>query len=151
MPLLELRNRLPCGAERAFALFLNPARLASWAPAELGVTLVSAPEVLALGSRTVARGRRWGISREVEMEVTALEPGRLLVEEQVRGPFRRLVHQRRFAELEGEQTEVVDRVEYEPPGGLLGLQLTPRRVERDFVWVIGCRNDGMAQLLRSPA
>jgi ligand-binding SRPBCC domain-containing protein len=147
MPLFEMRRVLPCSAERVFALFLDPVRMAAWTPAELGVQLVSAPEVLSLGARTVARGRRWGLSREVEMEVTALESGRLLTEEQRRGPFRRLVHQRRFTEQEGEQTEVADRIEYEPPGGLLGLQLTPRRVERDFLWLIGSRNQQIEAFL----
>jgi hypothetical protein len=81
------------------------------------------------------------------MEVTALQPGRLLTEEQRDGPFRRLVHERHFAELEGEGVEVFDRVEYEPPGGLLGLTLTPRRVERDLLWAIAHRNDRIAECL----
>lgn len=47
--------------------------------------------------------------------ITAYEPGRRFIDRQLRGPYRKWVHEHRFVGRDG-VTEVHDRVEYEVPG-----------------------------------
>jgi ligand-binding SRPBCC domain-containing protein len=65
-------------------------------------------------------------------EVVVLEEGQRIVEEQRQGPFRAWRHERRFTALSAGETEVSERIDYEPPGGLLGLVLTAARIEADL-------------------
>lgn len=48
-------------------------------------------------------------------EITAYEPGRRFIDRQLRGPYRKWVHEHRFVPRDG-STEVHDRVEYEVAG-----------------------------------
>jgi ligand-binding SRPBCC domain-containing protein len=64
---------------------------------------------------------------------TAYEKDRLLVDEQIRGPFAKWVHRHEF-EAAGGKTRLTDRIEYELPGGSL--------VNKLFGWTVipGLRN-----------
>ena len=109
----------------------RPAEVVRLAPPGAGLRLVEAPEVVEVGARIVAEVRRWGLTRRVVTEVVSLtEPGRL-VEEQREGPFRRWVHTRTFAPAEG-GCAVTEEIEYEPPGGMLGLTMTAEVIEREL-------------------
>ena len=147
MPTFETCVTLVAPVERVFALFLRPATYLELLPADLHLSLVSGPEELHVGATTEVRGRRWGISQRVVTEVTALEANALLVEEQRRGPFRRWTHAHRFEALADGGTRVTDRIDYEPPGGVLGLTLTPKRIEADLARSLGHRNRRLAELL----
>ena len=115
-----------------FAFFLRPANHLLLVPPEVHVQLVHAPEQLYLGARTTLQVRRWGLRRRVVREVTAFQADALLTDEQREGPFRRWVHQRRFEAWTADGTRLTDTVEFEPPGGLLGLTLTTGFLLRDL-------------------
>jgi ligand-binding SRPBCC domain-containing protein len=79
-------------------------------------------------------------------DVTAFEPPAAFADTQVEGPFRKWVHAHRFEAVDG-ATRVSDRVEYEPPGGMLGLVATAAMIERDLKWMFECRTAKSAELL----
>jgi ligand-binding SRPBCC domain-containing protein len=81
--------------------------------------------------------------------VTAFEEGALLVEEQREGPIHRWQHTRPFEPREG-GTRVTEAIEYEPPGGMLGLLLTAEAVEADLSRAYAWRAGKVIELL-SPA
>src|SRR5690348_7588133 len=82
-----------------FAFLLRPRNVLALAPPEARLELVEGPELLELGARVSWKVRRFGISRRVVVEVTALEPGKRLVEEQREGPLKRFVRTLRFEEV----------------------------------------------------
>jgi ligand-binding SRPBCC domain-containing protein len=141
---------LPAPPARVFAVLLRPANLVRLAPPELGFRLFGAPETLTVGARVTVGLRRWGVTLRLETEVTALEADRLLVEEQRKGPFRRWVVTRRLEPLPDGGTRLTDAVEFEPPGGVLGLALRADAVERDLVWLFEHRRLALAEMLASP-
>jgi ligand-binding SRPBCC domain-containing protein len=112
-------------------------------PPELSLRLIEAPEQLFLGARVVMSGRRWGVPHRVTTEVTAFEPCQLLVEEQKQGPLRRWQMAHQFEPHES-GTLLTSRVDFEPPGGILGLTVTAASVQRELEWVLEYR----AELLR---
>jgi ligand-binding SRPBCC domain-containing protein len=129
-----------------FDFFLDPANLVRVSPPELHMRLVEAPPRLQLGSVIVLRGRRWGIPQRVVSEIVALEPGVSFVDSQRTGPFGKWVHTHRF-ETVPEGTRLHDHIEYEPPGGLLGLVVTVTMIERDLKWVYEYRRQKLRELL----
>src|SRR5262245_14986371 len=134
MPQFEAVQSFPLPPTEVFEFFRRPANLIRVSPPELHMKLVEGPERVELGSRLVLAGRRWGVPQRVVSEVTAFEMDAVFVDEQREGPFRKWVHTHRFEAIPG-GCRVTDRVEYEPPGGMLGLVVNAGFVERDLRWV----------------
>jgi ligand-binding SRPBCC domain-containing protein len=99
-----------------------------------------------LGSRITVKGRRAGVAQHLVSEVTAFEPGRSFVEEQRQGPFRRWAHTYRFEAQADGGTLLTEEIDYEPPGGVLGLLLTAEKIERDLAAVYAFRRETWAEL-----
>jgi ligand-binding SRPBCC domain-containing protein len=149
MPRFETSQDFAAAVERVFDVFSRPANLLRVMPPDLHLRVLEAPERLELGSRVTVQGRRWGLGQRVTSEVTAFEAGVGFVQEQVSGPFRRWVHAHRFEALPDGGTRVSEAIDFEPPGGVLGLQLTAAVVERELLRVFAHRKDRWAELLGS--
>jgi ligand-binding SRPBCC domain-containing protein len=149
MPRFETSQDFAFPVECVFDAFARPAHLAQVMPPDLHFRVLEAPERLELGSRVTVQGRRWGLGQRVTSEVTAFEAGVCFVQEQVSGPFRRWVHAHRFEALPDGGTRVSEAIDFEPPGGVLGLQLTAAAVERELLRVFAHRKDRWVELLGS--
>lgn len=132
VPQFVLTQHFPCSREVLFEFLRRPANVVAVAPPSFRLGLVQGPEVLALGDQVRVRSRRYGIATEVTMEVVELVVPESIVEVQRQGPFRHWKHRRDFVVVEEALTELRETIEYEPPGGLLGLTLTAARIEADL-------------------
>ncbi|MCI0459699.1 MAG: SRPBCC family protein [Gemmataceae bacterium] len=131
MPRVEQSTLVPGAVADVFDFFLHPANLLTLAPPELRLELVEGPERLAPGARVTWKGRRWGIPYTVVVEVTDLQPGVLLAERQIQGPLRTWEHVRRFEPVT-DGTRLTEVIDFEPPGGVLGLTVTARAIEQEL-------------------
>ena len=61
-----------------FGYLTRPKNLVQLAPPDLHLELVTAPDILILGSRLVWKGKRWGISQQITQEVSAYEFDKLI-------------------------------------------------------------------------
>jgi ligand-binding SRPBCC domain-containing protein len=147
MPAFAVTQEFPFPLPAVFAFFRRPANVVAVAPPALGLRLVSGPEVLEVGSRISVRSRRWGVSALVVTEVVELVEPERIVEEQVSGPLRRWRHERHFRAAGEALTEVSERIDYEPPSGLLGLTLTPRVIEAELAEAFRWRQARVVELL----
>jgi ligand-binding SRPBCC domain-containing protein len=150
MPVVEHVTELRCPPAVVFEFLSHPANLLKVSPPDMHLKLIAAPERVAVGVRVTVRARRWGISRSITNEVTALEPETLMIDEQREGPFGRFVHTHRM-EPTPAGTRLTDRVEFEPPGGFLGLILTAARVERELREMFEFRDRRFRELLEESA
>jgi ligand-binding SRPBCC domain-containing protein len=132
---------------QVFDFFVRPANLLRVAPPKLHLNLEEAPEQLQLGSRLTLVSRRWGLRYRGVTEVIVFESGVSFVEEQKEGAFRKWVHAHRFEATATDGTHVVDEIDYEPPGGMLGLMLTPAAVERELNEFFRYRDERLAEIL----
>jgi ligand-binding SRPBCC domain-containing protein len=146
MPVFEASQVLLRPVEEVFTFFRDPANLVRISPPELHMRLVEGPALLELGSRIVFQGRRWGIPQRVVSEVTAYDPPTMFSDAQVEGPFRKWVHTHRF-EAAPAGTLMTDHIDYEPPGGMLGLVATAGVIDRDLRWIFEYRTNRLAELL----
>jgi ligand-binding SRPBCC domain-containing protein len=146
MPVFETTTLLPCPPSRVFEFLCRAANLAVVTPPEYHARLVEAPERLQIGARIVLVMGRWGFSQRITSEVTALEENTLLVDEQRDGVFRKWIHTHRLEAIP-EGTRMIDRIEFEPPGGMLGFVLTASAIEEELGEVFAYRAQRFKELL----
>ncbi len=146
MPQFEWLTELSRPAADVFAFLCRPANLVQVSPPEFHMRLVEGPEQLQLGSLVTIQGRRWGFPQRIVSEITALEPNVLLRDEQRQGPFGKWIHTHRLEPLP-DGTRMIDHIEFEAPGGLLGLVLTARRIENDLQRIFAYRAAKFRELL----
>src|SRR5262245_7981338 len=136
MAVFEVVTLVVRPADEVFAFLAQPANLIRVSPPELQMTLVDGPPRLQQGARITVQGRRWGVAQRIVSEVTAFEPNVLLVDEQREGPFKKWIHSHRLEPHDG-GTRMTDRIEFEAPGGLLGLLVSEKRIREELEWVFG--------------
>lgn len=131
MPVFEHVTALVCPPARLFDFLARPANLVQVWPPELHAKVTDAPERLALGSRFTVTVRRFGIRQSIASAIAAFEEGVGFTDVQVKGPFAKLVHTHRVEPAES-GCRMFDRIEFEAPGGVLGLYLTNARIRDDL-------------------
>lgn len=110
---------LPAALEEVWGFFSDPRNLQRITPPALEFRITTPlPIEMREGAIIDYRLRIRGVPVRWRTRIAAWEPGRRFVDEQVRGPYRKWVHEHRFREVPG-GVEAVDRVEYRPPGGVL--------------------------------
>jgi ligand-binding SRPBCC domain-containing protein len=146
MPIFEHSMHFPHAIDAMFDFFCRPATLVTISPPELHMQLVDGPEKIALGSRITLKGRRWGLPQTVVSEITLFEPYTKFTDIMIKGPFRKWEHTHAFAAIDG-GTRVIDLIDYEPPGGLLGLLATAGLVKRDLEKIFAFRSQKLEEMM----
>jgi ligand-binding SRPBCC domain-containing protein len=129
VPTFEAAAEFACSPAALYDFLLRPGNIPKISPPELNVRLVEAPEIAEVGSRITLEARNLGMRHRLSVLITGLEPERLVADEQVEGPFRKYRHQRRLTETSG-GVLLAETIDYEPPGGMLGLLLSKARLEK---------------------
>lgn len=130
MPQIEVVEQFSCPPHLLFDLMRRPTILMTLVPPEFGLTLQEGPERLSEGDVYTVVAQRWGMKQTIVTAVVLCQPAERWVEEQRRGPLRRWRVERDYRPCDG-GTELTERIDFEPPGGLLGLTLTASRIEAD--------------------
>jgi ligand-binding SRPBCC domain-containing protein len=127
MELHEEQLRIPVPVERLFEFLLKPANVARVSDPSAGLQLMTAPELVEVGSIIKFRIAAFGQIREVTHQITEIEPHSRVVEVQTAGPMRAWRHSHLY-EKDGDSTLLIERVEFEPPGGIVGLIVTADKI-----------------------
>jgi uncharacterized protein len=129
MAIFEVASEMPCAAEELYAYHARPGALSRLTPPFERVRgIVEARlEEGAQASLELAVGPVWTRWKARHEEV---RPGRGFVDVMVEGPFRAWRHEHLF-EPAGERSVLVDRVTFEPAGGL-GASLVLDKLARSF-------------------
>jgi len=128
MAVFESRTELSCTPERLFEFIIRPANLKVIAPAEVGLSFVDAPEVIALGSKLVFKVQGFGVVQHLEHEIVEFDPPRGFRERMVKGPLPHWQHEYILEPDAAGGVTLLNRIEFEPPGGILGMILTAERM-----------------------
>jgi ligand-binding SRPBCC domain-containing protein len=128
MPSLEASVSIRCPVERAFDFLTSSDNFMKIVPPDLQLRMVQSPGQLALGSRFEVQVMGFGIPQNVIYEITEFARPHSFQESQVKGPLGRYIHAHTFADENG-SVVVTDRIEFEPPGGMLGFLLTADRLK----------------------
>jgi ligand-binding SRPBCC domain-containing protein len=147
MPRWVFSGVYPQDLARVFGVVTRPANRVRLVPERLHLQLLTEPGPLQKGSRIAIRLRRYGLAQTIELEVTDFNPTTSFTEKQIRGPFRSWTHHYRFESTEVGGTRLTETIDYEPPGGLLGLQVTAATIERDLRELYDLREPLLRSLL----
>jgi ligand-binding SRPBCC domain-containing protein len=128
VPVFEASTEFNCHPSLLFDFLVQPANLTRLSPPEANLRLVEGPDRAQMGSHITVEAKYLGVRQRMTVQIVGLEAERLLADEQVKGPFRRLRQERRLVESSG-GVMLSQRVEFEPPGGLLGLVATASRIQ----------------------
>jgi ligand-binding SRPBCC domain-containing protein len=133
-----------------FDFLIRPANIPKISPPDLSVAVIAAPEVVDVGSRITIEARNLGMRHRLTTQITAIETNALVADEQIEGPFRKYRHERRLKESPG-GVLMIEFIDYEPPGGMLGLLLSKSRLEKYVAEMYEFRVNAMRTLLTPPA
>jgi ligand-binding SRPBCC domain-containing protein len=147
MPVFETSVTLSCPRQRAFDFLARPANLALISPPELGLNLTSAPEIVELGSRIEFKVQGFGQVQTMAHEITALVPHELITETQIRGLFAKWVHDHVFEIDAPDSVHVIDRIDFQPPNGILGLLITANKILEQLEDGFAHRHEQLRKLL----
>lgn len=120
MAIIEYSSVIKAPASRLFEFFLDPGNLTRIMPPRVKVSEVDAIVPLRLGSVFSLRGRNGWLRFQWYGHIVEFDPPHVMVDEQLKGPFRSFRHTHRFRAIDDHYTLTIDRVEYEPPLGILG-------------------------------
>ena len=124
---------LPRPLDEVFQFFSDASNLEALTPPWLKFSIATpTPIVMRPGALIDYRLRFRGFPLRWRSEITVWDPPRRFVDVQVKGPYRRWIHEHTFVEQDG-GTLAGDRVQYAVWGGALANALMVRRdVERIF-------------------
>jgi len=147
MAKLETSLTMNCRPEAAFEFLIRPDNLLRIIPADLGFSFLEVPEQLELGSRIEFQVTGFGPVQRFLHEVISLEHPTGFTQHQVTGPLKRFVHEHIVESNGSGEVLVIDRVEFEPPGGIAGFLLTEQRVRESLESGLRHRLKEMKKLL----
>lgn len=150
MPVFETSITLDCPLNQAFEFLLRPANIALIAPPDLGLAFTDAPEVLALGSRFEFKVQAYGQLQTMLHEITQFEHGRQITETQLKGLLGHWIHEHKFETNDAGQVVVIDRIDFNPPPGMLGLLVTADKILDQLDDGYYYRHRQLQKLLSSP-
>ena len=147
MPSLEASVTIRCPVEKAFDFLTQTDNLFQIIPDELKLRVVSAPPQLQLGSRLEVQILAFGPPQNVTYEVTDYTRPHRFTETQVKGMLPRYVHEHLFSVQDGGMVLITDRIDFEPPGGLLGFMLTADRLRTTLNQGLVHRHSSLKRIL----
>jgi ligand-binding SRPBCC domain-containing protein len=128
---------MPVSAGELYAFHARPDALARLIPPWERVQIVEPPSSLAAGTRVVLRQWIGPVPVTIESVHRSCTPGVGFVDEMVRGPFARWVHEHRFEHVSATSSWLVDDVDYELPLAPLSVAVgwvVANRISRMFVF-----------------
>lgn len=124
---LESSQWLPHPPEEIFPFYSDAFRLEELTPPLLHFHVVTPPPIeMRAGVEIEYRLRLHGLPMGWRSRITEWEPPHRFVDEQIKGPYRRWVHEHTFIPQDG-GTLIRDYVEYDMFGGWLADRLLVRR------------------------
>lgn len=140
---LRTEQWFPAAPDELFPFFADAFNLERITPDLLRFRVVTPPPIeMEVGTLIDYRLRVRGVPVRWRTEITAWEPPHRFVDEQLRGPYRRWVHEHRFERRDG-GTLMTDTVDYAAPGGRIVERLL---VDRDVESIFAHRRAVLARM-----
>jgi ligand-binding SRPBCC domain-containing protein len=147
MPHFQHTDILSASPAVVFRFLTRLANLVRLAPPEWQMQRVEGPDVLAVGASFTLRARRRGMTQTMTYEVAETEPERRILLVQTRGPFRQWRQTQELEPLPDGGTSLHESIEWEGPGGILGLLATNAVIEAELQGLYAWRSAELPALL----
>ena len=148
----EHATNLKTEAREVFEFHLHPKNLGKVNPSWIRVLSLEGPDRVATGALIKLKVASLGLPQSWEVRVVSVEdfsgtPARAsILDEAVKGPFPFWRHLHEFWQAPDGTTGLVDRVEFLPPGGPLGVIVVPA-IKQMLKKMFGARHEATKRLL----
>ena len=150
----EYTSNLKADPRRVFEFHLQPKNISRVNPWWVRVVSLQSPEQIVAGAQIRLKVRSMGLPQTWEVTVQEVEdfsgtPGRAhILDVAQRGPFPFWRHLHEFWAAPDGTTGLVDRVEFLPPGGLVGVLLLPL-IRKVFTEMFRVRHEATRKIFES--
>jgi ligand-binding SRPBCC domain-containing protein len=127
MPEFENETIFPCSCEGLFQFFTRPENISDVSDPDLGLKFVDAPEVLHSGADLKFQLVSFGQVHTMKHQVSEFDSPNLVIETQLDGPMKSWKHSHIYTAHDG-GCKKTDRIEFDPPGGMIGFFLTEAKI-----------------------
>ena len=148
MPESVSSSIIECSAVQLRAFLGRTANLPQISDPDLELEILAAPEIVTLGRRIEFRITAYGFKQRATHEYVNVEDMQI-IEDQVEGPLRAWKHAQQIEIITASQCWLTDRVEFVPPGGMLGYMLTEAKVLTSIQDGMQIRYDALNEIIRS--
>lgn len=131
MAVVEHETEFACQVERLFDVLNDPRNRAWLSPPDVQVELIDPPEAFFEGCRFEFDVSAYGQRQRFVHGIRDWHASVGFAEQQISGPFGAMTHVRRIDSGNG-VVRLSEHVDFEPPGGLLGMLLTESRMRSMF-------------------
>ena len=129
MPVFESRTELNASVDQVFNFIVRPANLQAIAPPDMQFVFVQPPEIIALGSRLTCKAQAYGMIQQLTYEIVDWKSPHQFREKMVEGPLPHWLHDYIIEpHANSDLVTLVNRIEFEPPGGLMGFIVTAEKI-----------------------
>ncbi len=129
MPIFESRTDLHTTVDQLFDYLIRPANLQAIAPPEMQFVFVTPPEIISLGCTLTCKAQAYGMIQQLTYEIVELSSPSRFREKMVEGPLKLWLHDYIIEPHSSpEKVTLLNRIEFEPPGGLLGFIVTADKI-----------------------
>ncbi|MEZ6133099.1 MAG: hypothetical protein R3C59_30890 [Planctomycetaceae bacterium] len=146
MPEFSASATLPCSADRLREFLGLTANLPAISDPELELEVLSAPEIITLDGVIEFRITAYGFKQRMQHRYVEVSE-RQIVAVQIDGPTRSWLHRQTIQENEDGTCTLVDHIEFEPPGGMLGYLMTADRITESLTDGMEFRYSSLAREL----
>ena len=148
MPESVSSSILECSAAELRAFLGRTANLPQISDPDLHLEILSAPEIVTLGQRIEFRVTAYGFKQRATHEYVTVEKLQI-VEDLVEGPLRAWKHAQQIEIVADGQCRLTDRIEFLPPGGMLGYLLTEAKVHASIQAGMLIRYEALSHIIRN--
>jgi len=143
---LEEETLIDAPLDRVFDFFSRAENLEKVTPSSLQFKILTKlPIEMKVGTLIDYRLKIRGVPVKWRTEITAWEPQSRFIDSQLKGPYKKWVHEHRF-KAEGNKTRMWDTVEYALPFGPLGTIAHWLFVKKEVSQIFGFRADALRQV-----
>jgi ligand-binding SRPBCC domain-containing protein len=128
MPSFECSVVIDRPAETVFAFLIRPENLERISPPSSQLTYLDAPDQIVLGTQLSFELGGFGPLQKVVHEISEFDPPHRFVEKLISGPLPHFVHEHVVVSDGTNGSTVTDRIEFEPPGGFIGMLVNEARI-----------------------
>ena len=127
MPTADYETRLNCSPESLFDFLSHIANIPKVTDPKIGITFTSAPDIIEQGARLDFQIITFGQVVKSTHQIMEFDRPNLVIEQQIIGPMKSWVHRHEYHSVP-EGVLMRDQVDFELPGGLIGLLLSESKV-----------------------
>lgn len=128
MATFETSVQLTTTPEAIFEFLIDTENIVKISPPDAGLVFTKKPDKLSQGAVLEFQIQGFGQVQEGKHEIIAFDEPNYFTEKQIAGPLKSYVHEHRIVPSGENQVTVIDTLEFQPPGGLLGFLITESKL-----------------------